>query len=234
MIKFTLLFLATLLAEISYSQKAEISFHVNSGLFSFGGGAATRNSFVLISDIYRLPSYTNNPYGMRSGLSIGFGLQIQKVSPFGWITGAQLGFESLASKVNIHEVADELPWTVVDGRTILRNKFINLNPFVGRKFEWVQGIRTDLLLGMDIAACLVSKEEIDLKTSLVDNFTTSSYRSKPNFDIRPRFEMRVYAGKTGFSVGYSLGITNYTSKLVGADRYTTARYLRLGISHQIW
>ncbi|MEO7991714.1 MAG: hypothetical protein ABI663_19330 [Chryseolinea sp.] len=229
------LILNVIITAFSYGQSTEISVQAGSGLFSFGGESATKTSFLNVSDISSIPSYTNNPYGKYSGFSYGFGAQVQRISRSTLIYGLQVSYESLSSKVKIDGAYGKTNWapTIEDGETILTNNFVNLNPFIGKRFELKSNVKIDFKFGFDFAACLSSKEKYDITTTQGDNITGSVERNKPNLDFRSRIEMVNYYKKVGFSIGYSYGLTNYTSGLVGADRVNQSRYFRLGLSYII-
>ncbi len=219
---------------VSYGQSTEISIQAGSGLFSFGGESATKTSFINVSDVASIPSYTNNPYGKYNGFSYGFGAQIQHMTKSAFIFGLQICYESLSSKVKIDGVSGPFgTWSVVEGKTILTSNFININPFIGKRFELLGNINTDFKFGFDFAACLSSKEKFDIALSPGNNITGSMDRSKPNLDFRPRIEMVNYYKKVGLSIGYSYGLTNYTPEMDGANMENQARYFRLGLSYII-
>ena len=52
----------------SYGQKTEFSIAFNSGLFSFAGQSAEKETFINYNSV-KNSSYTNNPYGAENSLS---------------------------------------------------------------------------------------------------------------------------------------------------------------------
>lgn len=108
--KVALLIFTLLMVSLSYGQKTEYSFHVNSGLFSFRGMDAVKSSVMLnrnipqgqFGSIYEY--YTNDPYGTHPLISAGGSVQIERISKGNNIIGLQVGFERLRSKVLIDKV----------------------------------------------------------------------------------------------------------------------------------
>ncbi len=225
-----------IVTAFSYGQSTEISAQAGSGLFSFGGGSATKASLITVSFDGSISGYTYNPYGRYSGFSYGFGAQVQRITKSTFIAGLQVGYESLSSKVKIVGAYDATTYWALpmdDGKTILTNNFVNLNPFIGKRFELKSNVKIDLKFGFDFGVCLSSTEKYDITQAQDDHITGSVSRNKPNLDFRPRIEMVNYYKQIGFSIGYSYGLTNYTSGLDGADRVTQSRYFRLGLSYII-
>ena len=219
--------------ELSFGQSTEISFQLGSGFFSFGGSSATETSFVNISDVNSISSYTNNPYGKKSGFSYGFGIQVQKISKSNFIWGLQTGYESLSSGVNIDNAFGEITWSVKSGQATLTSQFINIKPLIGKRFEIAKNFKTDLVFGLDFGICLSTKEKFNLTTNQGFDVGGSLDRTRTRVDFRPRLEVNNYYKKIGLSIGYSYGLTNYTSGLDGVTRETMTRYFRVGLIYLI-
>ena len=215
------------------AQKGQLSFHLNSGLYSFGGYSATESSFLLISDVSTESSYTNNPYGKNSGASWGFGVQIQRITKRNFIYGIQLGYESLSSKLDLDYAYGEITWFADEGETILTTNFFNIYPSIGQRFKLISGIDTDLLVGFDLGVGVSTKEHYSLTTTQGDEISGTNDRVTPNLDFRPRIELINYYKKFGFTVGYSYGLTNYQPEMNGADKEVYSRYLRLGLCYRL-
>ncbi len=228
-----ILVILLLMGQFSFGQKGQITFSVNSGLFSFGGATASSTSFMNISDVNSISNYTNNPYGNNSGFSYGLSVHLQQLTRTKFIYGLQLSYESLSSKLKIDNAYGEITWTVRDGRTILTSNFINLFPSVGQRIKLFKGIDSDFLVGFDLGIGLSSKENYSLTTSQGQEISGSNERKIPNIDLRPRIEFINYYKKIGLSVGYSYGLTNYQSGLVGGDREAKGRYFRLGLIYRL-
>jgi hypothetical protein len=229
------LFLATLLltVQFSFGQKKQMTFQFNSGLFSFDGKSATTTSFMNISDVSSISNYTNSPYGKKSGFSYGFGFQFQQVTSKNFIYGLQLSYESLSSKLTIDKAYGEITWTVEDGRTILTSNFINLFPSIGQRVKIFKDVDTDFLFGFDLGMGLSSKEKYSFTSNQGYKITGTNKAELPNLDLRPRIEIINYYKNFGLSVGYSYGLKNYQSGLIGGDREARARYLRFGLNYRL-
>jgi hypothetical protein len=214
-------------------QQQQLSFHINSGLFSFGGSSATETSFINVSDVLSEPSYTNNPYGKNSGFSYGIGFQYQKITQKKFIYALQLSYELLSSKLTIDNAYGEITWTVDEGKTILNTNFINLFPSIGQRVKLFEGIDSDFLAGFDFGISLSGKERYSLTTSQGDEMSGTNERDTPGIDFRPRIEFANYYKNFGLSIGYSHGLTNYQAVLDGSDRDVKSRYFRFGFSYRL-
>jgi hypothetical protein len=227
---FLMLFLT---GHFCFGQQRQISFHLNSGLFSYGGSSASETSFINISDVSNISSYTNNPYGKNSSFSYGLGVQLQQLTRKNFIYGLQLSYESLSSKLTIDNAYGEITWSVEDGQTILTTDFINLFPSIGQRVNLFKKVDTDFLLGFDLGIGISSKEHYNLTTSQGDQISGTNEKEEPPIDFRPRLDVVNYYKNFGLSIGYSYGLTNYQSDLIGADKEVYARYLRFGICYRL-
>lgn len=214
------------------AQERQISFHLNSGLFSFGGFSANESSFVVVSDVGS-SAYTNNPYGKNSSISWGLGAQIQKITKKNFIYGIQLGYESLSSKLAIDYAYHNVTYYIDEGETILTTNFFNIYPSLGQRFKFFKGVDTDLLAGFDFGLGLSTKEHYSLTSTQGDELSGTNDRETPNLDFRPRIEIVNYYKTFGFTIGYSYGLTNYQPEMTGANREVYSRYLRLGLSYRL-
>jgi hypothetical protein len=230
--KFLIIITLFALVQLSYGQKTELNFNAYSGLFSFRGGGATSNSWITAYTPSIPGTYTINPYGKKSDFSYSFELQGQRISRSKNIYGLGVGFETLKSKVNIDTVngGDFAYFKVAaNGKTVLENTFITLNPFVGRQYFY-QKMRFDLLAGIDIAFCLKSKEVGKATTNDKDYIMVENDKAKPSIDLRPRIQIQTRIKKFGFVAGYSLGLTNYQSQ---NKPKAYSSFLRVGLSYQL-
>ena len=230
--KILILILTVILTATVSGQTNEFSVQLSSGLFSFRGLSATKTSTI----IFTQNSYTNNPYGRGSGLSYGFGLQVQRITRTNFIFGLQTSYESLSSKVKIDNGwALEAPSAnISDGKTILTNQFLSFHPFLGERMKLFNQITSDLTLGIDLGVCLNSREH---ETGIVDNEgkydDSYTLANKPSIDIRPRIEFTNYYKKFGLTIGYSYGLTNYTNRMVGANMEVFSRMIRFGLTYRL-
>ena len=228
-----ILVILLLTGQFSFGQKKQITFQVNSGLFSFGGKSASSTSFMNISDVGSIPDYTNSPYGKNSSFSYGFGIQFQQLTSKNFMYGLQLSYESLSSKLTIDNAYGEITWSVEDGKTILTSDFINLFPSIGQRVKLFNGVDSDFLFGFDFGIGLSSKEKYSLTTNQGHKISGANERESPNVDFRPRIEFINYYKNFGLSIGYSYGLTNYQSSLDGGDREAKPRYLRFGLNYRL-
>jgi len=232
--KVAMIMLTLLTAALGYGQQTEFSAHLNSGLFSFRGESASRYSHFNLSDIVGEPAYTNNPYGKKSGLSYGIGVQVKRVTDSKLFFGFQPSFESLSSKIDIEYALGDTRVEFEKGKTIFNHKFINLYPFIGKRYHFIDVIRTDISIGFDFGFCLSAKEKGKGTTDTGEKITTSTERTYPSRDLRPRIELVNHYRNYALSIGYAWGFSNYTNEYVGADIVSKSRYFRIGFSYKIF
>lgn len=216
-------------------QSNEFSIHLLSGLFSFGGASSVSTTVINISDVPDMKSYINNPYGRSSVFSYGIAIQEQRITKSNFIFGLKACYESLTSHVKINYAFygfGEIAWTVSDGNGYLTYRFINFQPFFGKRIKIINGVATDITIGIDMGVCLKSEENASVSTSQGDKISISSQPSNPDLDIRPRIELTNYYKKFGISFGYSYGLTNYTSRMDGANMEVFSRMIRIGLGYR--
>lgn len=214
------------------AQKLELRGQINSGFYSYRGASAVSTS--QINDA----TYTNNPYGRKPAISYGASFNIKKVTSASIIYGGDIGYEILRSKVSL-DYQDPLGGDIVwqfTGRTFLRNGFVNIFPFIGKRLK-VGSQLVDITIGSDIGILTSSKEKgkatatqqqsIVIKTSMDRNKNLST-------DIRPRIQVSTDFDKIGIYAGYSYGLSNYYKGYIGLkNNQVYSRMLRLGISYRI-
>ncbi|MEJ5961575.1 hypothetical protein [Pedobacter immunditicola] len=211
------------------AQQLEVRGSLNSGFYSYSGNGA-----VSVSRINGT-SHTNNPYGSRGGLSYGLSLNIRKVTKSNFIFGADLGYEMLRSKVKL-DYSDVIGDIASDfeGRTYLNTSFINLFPFLGRRFNMSQQA-FDLVAGLDIGHVLKARENGDAKST--DNaafhIETSRDRKSLNRDLRARIQLSTDFGKMGVYAGYAHGVRNYRAGLDGMTVEAYSRMWRVGVTYRL-
>jgi len=245
MIKNKLFYITILLlisVQFSYGQKTEINFNVYSGLFSFRGEGATSKSFIYYNDWWGpVTKYTDDPYGKGNGFSYSLEFQGQRLTKRKNIYGLGISFEDLTSKVNIDSIFESSDLALLlkypaTGETKLKNTFITLNPFVGHRYAYHK-IAIDLLAGFDLAFCMKSKEDGSVTASSIGHFNVDNERPKPSIDLRPRIQIKMQINKFGFLVGYSLGLSGYSTptQYEYSTQYSKAytSFLRLGLSYQL-
>jgi len=217
---------------LANAQKLEIAAQLNSGVSKFGGASAESSSFILVSDVANSGSYTNNPYGRRFGFNYGAGIQLQLVTDQRLLLGTQVAVEQLQSRVNINGIYGFRSNNQAEGHTTLQNSFLNLQPYAGRRL-YLHGIEMDLTLGTDIGLCHNSTEHGKATDAYGNSVTTSTQRSKPKIDFRPRLGIAAYRNHMGLTLSYAHGLTNYTSGYDGANSEVYARVLRFGILYRL-
>lgn len=140
--------------------------------------------------------------------------------------------EQLRSRIDIDRSYSFRSDGRAEGHTALRNNFLNLQPYLGRRL-YLRAIEMDLTLGTDIGFCLKSMEHGEATDAYGNNVTTSLERDKAAIDFRPRISLAAYRNHLGFSLSYAHGLTNYTSGYDGANSKLYARVLRLGLLYRL-
>ena len=227
-----LLFLSTT-ASLAHAQKTELSAHLNGGLFAFRGASTERTTFFnLRGDAYQV-AYTNNPYGSRAGRAYGAAGQVQRVTHGHALFGVQIGYERLRSRVAIDRVWSRLSGErAAIGHVNLGSSFINVHPFVGRRFG-LKGLVLDVSAGPETGYFLQSRERGDATEANGSKHLVSQDRSHPKTDFRLRGNATVYYRKLGLSTSYSYGLTNYQAGYVGGTNEAAARVWRLGVVYRL-
>lgn len=230
---FYLLFLA--IFSNLYSQKNELRISLDSGLLSFSGKSAEKTTSI--STFGTGTGYTNNPYGIKNGLSYGMSLNYKRITTGNFIFGAGLGYENVSSKKDITTVYQQLipaGSTMVDssGKTTLDMNTINVNPFFGYRFN-AEKLPIDLVGGFDIASILNSKECGDVTDVNGNHYTISGDRKTISTDIRTRIQISTDYKKFGIYLGYSFGLSNYMNGYVGGVNEVYSKIFRLGLTYQV-
>lgn len=219
----------------SYGQKTEFSIAFNSGLFSFAGQSAEKETFINYNSV-KNSSCANNPYGAENGLCYGLSANIKRVNKNNFVFGFDIGYEILRSKIQVNSVVDYsgmVNYTFdASGQTFLNSNCINLNPQIGYRLS-VKQVSIDLLTGFDVAFCLNATEKGKTTTTNGTEFSSSIDRKTINSDIRLRFQVSTGFKKMGAYIGYSLGLANYKSGYVGGVNECYARLFRFGLTYQI-
>lgn len=226
--KLGLLLLSFVIITTAQAQDTEYSIHLNSGLFSFGGESTTAQTYI--NQRSDGSAYTNNPYGSNNALSYGLTVQAQHVTQNRFVFGLQSGYEILRSSVHIIGLNAQVD---ASGNTIFQHTFVNVYPFLGYRFS-VHHFEFDVTVGPEVGLPLSSKEIG--KATLEDGSTISTNyeRNMPNTDYRLRSSATVHYKKLGLSVGYSYGLYNYRSGWVGGSNKAYARFIRFGISYELF
>ncbi|PRY25633.1 hypothetical protein CLV58_13734 [Spirosoma oryzae] len=214
--------------SVAQGQHSEFSVQASSGLFSFrGSGAVSQTGIPLMG-----PGVMN-PYGRHSGSSYGLTGQWQYVDRSGLILGAQAGYESLTSRLAVNGVIGDFSSYPADGNAWLKNQYVLLQPFAGKRFGTAQS-SLDVTVGVDLAYGLASRGTISLTAT--NQYPSSilapvSY-NMPTVDVRPRVNLTGYYRSFGLSAGYSLGVLSYTPSSRSDATQVYSQYWRAGLSYR--
>lgn len=242
MMKHLLLTFSTLIFLTNvFGQKTEFRASLNSGLFSYTGLSATGTTSIYC-DKYTKSGFTENPYGVKSGLCYGFSFNFKRLSKMDHFWGLDLGYEILRSSVSINKVYEYIATSSnsfnvtniysATGQTFLNNSYINLNPFVGHRYKFKQ-INFDLTAGADIAFCLKSTEKGNATIPDGTKYTTSKIYGSIPIEIKPRIQLQIGYKKIGLYCGYSIGIArSYQKDFLGYYKIPS-NFLRFGATYLI-
>ena len=213
-----------------YGQRTEISVQAGSGLFSFYGSNAVSETVLSVNG----EPFISNPYGRNSGFSYSIAGHVQYVDKNKLVYGIQVGYEQLTSQVAITStVGDWGPPIAANGRAKLQNQYLNLNPFVGKRFGTAQ-ISLDATIGLDAAIGLSSRESGKLVDVNSPYFMETGRKLPfPDVDLRPRLSLTGYYRDFGLSIGYSYGLSNYAGKRYGTNAEIFSRFWRVGLAYRL-
>jgi hypothetical protein len=231
-----------------HAQKIELSVQANSGVFHYAGKSATAESYIHQGPP-KVSNYTNNPYGNKNGFGYGATLQGQFVSKGGFIAGLQAGYEVLKSKVDINGILlynnsygffpsltyVQAPPAEAKGETYLKNKFINVSPYVGYRIN-LKKMKLDLMPGFDLGFGLSTYENGKATTTDGNNTTvqTDLKREKAPTDVRLKFGAALIYNRFGLTASYARGVTNYQANLIGdTDLEAHSELMRFGVSYRL-
>lgn len=230
------------------AQKLEVTVQANTGLFHFAGKSSTATTQVLQGSTTGDPmNRANNPYGSKNGFSYGGSVQVQTVSKGGFIVGLQGGYELLRSKVNVDKyspittvlygdylpIAANDPRFAVTGHVAFQNQSINLNPYIGYRFQ-LNKVKLDILPGMDIGLILDTRDKGEVKDKEGRIYKVDYKRSKAPTDVRLRLGAAASYGRYGLNASFAHGLTNYMKDMVGDASFNAhSEYFRLGLSYRL-
>jgi hypothetical protein len=222
----------------AFGQKTEFNLSLNSGLFSFSGRSAQNASVISWNDQTNSGTI-NNVFGSKPMLSYGLSGNVKRVSKRNFIFGADLGYETLKSKILINEVYDFTGTTSnaynASGRNTLSLHYLNIFPYVGHRFN-SQKLSFDLIGGFELSHCLSFNKKgnaTDVNGKKYGYSYTGS--GKIETDKRVRIQFSVNYHKTGIYLGYSYGLENYLySSLGGVAPGCFARLFRFGFTYRIY
>ncbi|SEP11712.1 hypothetical protein SAMN05192574_1242 [Mucilaginibacter gossypiicola] len=231
------------------AQKLEVSVQANTGLFHFAGKSTSATTQVLQGSTTGDPmNRANNPYGNKNGFSYGGSIQVQTISKGGFIVGLQGGYELLRSKVEVNKyipitsvlygdylpIAANDPSFAVTGHVAFQNQSINLNPYIGYRFQ-LNKVKLDILPGMDLGLILDSRDKGEVKDKDGKIYKVDYKRSKAPTDVRLRLGAVASYGRYGLNASFAHGVSNYMKDMVGDASFNAhSEYFRLGLSYRLF
>lgn len=238
------------------AQELEFLVSGNTGLFSFTGNNTSRTTQLNYSedfyDLFGIGVYTSNSYGSRGGLAGGLSASFQRISKRNSILGIQAGYETYQSRVDINAVntygtlaSKPVTETHEDatGKTNPGYYTINLSPYIGQRIE-SKLVMYDLNALVEFVHILGTYEKakaIDASGDL-HSFSYSSSTVPSNFknsnpvfqDLRFGLRLTTYYKRIGITLGYSLGVVNYSYDFGYGENIATSRIARFGVTYKLF
>lgn len=241
--KIKLFLFVTITSFFNLNAQTEMRVCLNSGLFSYSGLSAHNTTQLYLYD-HQKTGYAVDPYGAQQGLSYGFSFNIKSISKNKTIIGFDAGYEVLKSSAKydiIHNV-DYTPFfsstiitvdaAVTSGETILTNHTLNLNPFVGHRFNTTKN-PIDVVAGFDV--CYIMKaQEKGVAFNGDPKYTSKNDVKTINFDFRPRVQISVDFSRIGIYLGYSYGLINHSVTDDNINSDVTSRFVRFGATYLVF
>ena len=215
-----------------YSQHTEFTVQIGSGLFAFRGPGAVNETYARsVADRH---GYTTNPFSRSSGLYYELTAGLRRVTNSRFIYGLQIGYEAQQSRIAVvgYKYGGPIydyPDIIREGYALVRNRYATIQPFAGKRFGCGH-VDVDATAGLDAGIGLSSREAVGI-VSTAGSYTVNTARPIPAVDFRPRLSLTGYYHAFGLSLGYSHGLTNYTTGQYGNDG-AYSRFWRAGVVYR--
>lgn len=239
---FLFLLLMATMSKIS-AQELALKVQLHGGLFGFRTNDDAGKRMSSISDQY-YNLYESYPSSHTT--SYGIGLNLDRITRGGFLFGLSLDYEVLRAGQKIEEIhtiagmpyastaLSYIPYSIdVDGRHTQYNHFINAFPHVGFVIFRTGNLSLFPQVGADIAFGTKSHSKISIDGYTDGTVSIDEEEVRQAMDIRPRLQVNADLGSLGLFAGYSLGLSNWTSGMLGPSRNTYSRYFRLGLSYKL-
>ncbi|MFC5270824.1 hypothetical protein [Adhaeribacter terreus] len=223
-----------LAATLSKAQQMKYLVGANTGVFTLHGPSTEKVSSINAYSLSAEKGYTNNPFSSNLGGAYGVSAQVQRFTKGRLVFGAGLGYEFMQNNMEINQVYGpngNMP-VAAKGRSTVTYQFINVNPFIGYRFA-LDCLQLELTAGADIATPLKAHEEGEATDHNGNSVKTSLDRTLEITDIRERLQATAYYKKTGLTISYSNGLSNYLTGWVGGTNLAYSRVLRIGLVYKI-
>ncbi len=125
----------------------------------------------------------------------------------------------------------DYPDTLKAGKALIRNRYLNLQPFVGKRVCYKK-VDLDITAELDFGVGLSSREKAVIISS-AGKYIVTTKRPLPTVDFRPRLNLTGYYRAFGLSLGYSHGITNYSAGQYGNRPEVYSRMWRIGVAYRL-
>lgn len=218
-----------------FAQKNEFSAGINTNFMYFTGSSAEDKTFINYTESSQT-SYTNNPYGSKSGIGIGFNLSYKRITKSKLFVGIEASYQNSKSKIdiqNIYVFGDDFAYMdTASGTTNLVNNTLNINPFIGYRKQF-QKFNLDIGLGLEISNIISTKEKGSATDIYNKQYKTNRDRKTISTDFLPKIQLNAYYKNYGMFCNYSFGLANYKANYDGGNNEAYSRIFCIGINYRL-
>lgn len=221
-----------LAATFAQAQQTEVLLGVNSGFFTFSGASTEKSSGFVTYSQKPTEGYTNNPYSSNLGPAFGASGALQRVTRHNLILGVGLGYDILKSSTEINMLYGSGTAIAAKGKSSITYHFVNFYPHIGYRFS-LDCLQFDLTGGFDLAKPLKAHESGTVSDLSGNKFTSSLDRPLEELDVRAHLQLNIFYRRTGLSLSYAEGFTNYKAGWVGGTNLVFSRLYRIGLVYKL-
>lgn len=232
----TILTLLSLLSILNtFGQRTEFRLALGSGFFWFTGSSAGTKTLMVFNEDSK-DGYTYSDFGAQPRLSYGFSGNIKHETRWNLVSGLDLGYERLNSKVTVDKLdvhkGNEIDYYESTGKRITSYHFLNVHPFIGYRFV-LSNVKLDLTGGFDLAYNLKERERAKVTAENGLTYEVTSNEKKLKKDVRPGVQIAAEKGTYGLFAAYSSGCKNYLFGVIGRNAEAYSRVFRIGLTYRL-
>ncbi|MCJ8210090.1 hypothetical protein MUY27_10250 [Mucilaginibacter sp. RS28] len=207
---------------------AQFSVGVSGVLFNHLGSAAA-NSTVRTVKSGDQAYFVANPFSVKTTASYGFFMQLQGHNSADVVTGLKIGYDKIKSE-NTNVIIPD-PVSPSRGSDYFNNDYFNLNPYLGRHFEFNQ-LAVELTVGAEAAFAVQSTETFKAGTTGAPINQTASRGRFTDWRVKPALALTYK--RVGLDFSYARGLTNLNkSSVTSIEGGAYSQLFRLGLSYAL-
>lgn len=216
--------------QAACSQKVEISIGLHTNLSFFRGNNTSGYNFFAITNTTTAYPYSNSEeYSKIVRFGPGIEGVIQRIMKDHFIAGVALAPELISGHIKIYDFNTGFTVPNQNGLTIITQTFIDVYPFIGRRFV-INSYAFDIDLGLEAGIPLTAHEKTTVTSTSGNHTLIFKINRRKVFDVRPRVQFRLQKGRYGLSAGFAYGISNYTTRFF-SQAYSNI--IRFGIFYKL-